>query len=210
MLRLSGPGCANAQSVSRKGHATGSRLARRWAWVLAVVLVLGAGTGYLAWTYGSGGVPGIGERAPGFVLEDGEGRPVSLNDYQGRPVVLVFYMTYGRDSCRVQLGKLRQSIAPIQAAGAEVLAISNDERVGAARMARDLGGAIRVLSEPSMRVIYRYGMKAHNMAMARMGYVLIDRAGMVPAREPEPRFGERVDDIVAVLRESTVVKTGGG
>ena len=109
----------------------------------------------------------------------------------------------------MQLGKLRQSIAPIQATGADVLAISNDERAGAARMASDLGGAIRVLSDPSMQVIYRCGMKGQNMAMARMGYVVIDRDGMVRAREPEPRFGERVDDIVAALRESTVVTSGG-
>lgn len=77
-------------------------------------------------------------------------------------------------------------------------------------MALELGRAIRVLSDPSMRVIYRYGMKSHNMAMARMGYVVIDRAGIVRARELEPRFGERVGDIAASLRAPTVVKTGGG
>jgi ferric-dicitrate binding protein FerR (iron transport regulator) len=72
------------------------RLARRWAWAFAVVIVLAGGVGYLASTYGWGGVTGIGERAPAFVLEDGEGRTVSLEDHLGRqPVVLVFYMTYG-------------------------------------------------------------------------------------------------------------------
>jgi peroxiredoxin len=90
-----------------------------------------------------------------------------------------------------------------------VFAISNDDRAGAARMAGDLKGAIRVLSDPSMRVIYRYGMKAQNMTMARMGYVLVDRAGIVRTRELEPRFGERVDDIVSSLREPPVVTTGG-
>jgi peroxiredoxin len=38
----------------------------------------------------------VGEPAPAFVLEDSEGRPVDLADDLGRrPVVLVFYMTYG-------------------------------------------------------------------------------------------------------------------
>ena len=56
-------------------------------------------------------------------------------------------------------------------------------------MAIDLKGAIRVLSDPSMRVIYRYGMKGERMAMAAMGYVLIDRAGLILARQRDPRFG---------------------
>lgn len=72
------------------------RRARRGLWALGVVAVVGATVGYLAWTYGWAGVPGIGDRAPAFVLEDGEGRPVGLGDYLGRkPVVLAFYMTYG-------------------------------------------------------------------------------------------------------------------
>ena len=109
----------------------------------------------------------------------------------------------------MQLGKLRQAMEPIRVAGAEVFAISNDDRAGAARMAGQLGGAIRVLSDPSMRAIYRYGMKGQNMPMAQMGYVVIDHSGVVRSRESEPRFGERVDDIAASLRASTVVNTGG-
>jgi len=37
-----------------------------------------------------------GEAAPRFVLQDSTGRQIFLADYLGRrPVVLVFYMTYG-------------------------------------------------------------------------------------------------------------------
>lgn len=77
-------------------------------------------------------------------------------------------------------------------------------------MAIELKGAIRVLSDPSMRVIYRYGMKGEQMAMAAMGYVLIDRAGLIRARQRDPRFGERVEEIVATLGGSAVATKDAG
>lgn len=85
-----------SKRIARNSRRRLRRLARRWAWAFAVVVVVAGGIGYLAWTYGWGGVAGVGDRAPAFVLEEGEGRTVSLEDYLGRqPVVLVFYMTYG-------------------------------------------------------------------------------------------------------------------
>lgn len=71
-------------------------------------------------------------------------------------------------------------------------------------MAGELKGTIRVLSDPSMRVIYRYGMKGQRMAMAEMGYVLIDRAGVIRARRIDKRFGERGDEITQELNNASV------
>ncbi|MBI4592982.1 MAG: redoxin domain-containing protein [Candidatus Rokubacteria bacterium] len=67
-----------------------------WAWVVGFLLVLGGGISYLAWTYGWAPAVTVGEAAPPFLLEDSDGHPVNVADYLGRkPVVLVFYMTYG-------------------------------------------------------------------------------------------------------------------
>lgn len=61
--------------------------------VLAVLL--SAGVGYLGWNLGWTAAT-EGDPAPPFVLPDHQGRQVALADYLGRkPVVLVFYMTYG-------------------------------------------------------------------------------------------------------------------
>jgi peroxiredoxin len=104
----------------------------------------------------------------------------------------------------VQLGKLREQIGRIRATGAEVFAISNDDREDASRMSGELLDDIRVLSDPSMRVIYRYGMKGERMAMADMGYVLIDGSGVIRARRIDPRFGDRSDEIVRVLGDASI------
>ena len=104
----------------------------------------------------------------------------------------------------MQLGKLRDQIGRIRATGAEVFAISNDDRENAGRMAAELRDSIRVLSDPSMRVIYRYGMKGERMPMADMGYVLIDRAGVIRARTIDRHLGERGDEIVRVLGDASI------
>jgi hypothetical protein len=68
---------------------------RRLIWVASIVLLLGGGITYLAWTYGWAGAVTEGEPAPVFVLQDADGHSVNLADYLGRkPVLLVFYMTY--------------------------------------------------------------------------------------------------------------------
>lgn len=71
------------------------RRKRRLLMLAALGLVVAAGVGYLGWNLGWTAAA-EGDPAPPFVLPDHQGRQVALADYLGRkPVVLVFYMTYG-------------------------------------------------------------------------------------------------------------------
>ena len=72
------------------------RRRKRGLLVSAVLaLLVAAVVGYLGWTLGWTAAA-EGDPAPSFILPDQQGRQVSLADYLGRkPVVLVFYMTYG-------------------------------------------------------------------------------------------------------------------
>lgn len=74
-------------------------------------------------------------------------------------------------------------------------------------MAAEIGADVVFLSDPSMRVIYRYGMKGENMPMADMGYVVIDGAGKIRARKIDRLFGEHVQEIVNAVKD--VTKPGG-
>ena len=88
-----------------------------------------------------------------------------------------------------------------------MLAISSDRRGDAVRMAAELGPDVVVLSDPSMRVIVKYGMKGHEMAMAEMGYVVIGASGRIHARRIDRAFGERAEDIVEAVRQSAAPTT---
>ena len=80
----------------RNRRAVGRQRRRRRRLILAAVgLFVAAGVGYLGWNLGWTAAA-EGDPAPPFVLPDHQGRQVALADYLGRkPVVLVFYMTYG-------------------------------------------------------------------------------------------------------------------
>ncbi len=68
-------------------------------------------------------------------------------------------------------------------------------------MALGLGLTFPILSDPAMRVIRAYGMKATGMAHADMGYVVIDRQGRIRAKAVDRRLGENVDHITGILQK---------
>ena len=90
--------------MSGRGKAAwmGRQQARRRRWIrrllviAATAVAIAGAVGYLGRNYGWSIATAVGRPAPRFVLPDHEGRPVALADYLGRkPVILVFYMTYG-------------------------------------------------------------------------------------------------------------------
>jgi peroxiredoxin Q/BCP len=67
-----------------------------------------------------------GTAAPDFTLPDQDGRPVSLSDFAGRPVVLYFYPKADTPGCTTQACSVRDRGAEYEAAGATVLGVSPD------------------------------------------------------------------------------------
>ena len=59
-----------------------------------------------------------------------------------------------------------------------------------------------MLSDRTLRVIHRYGMKDPERAFVLTGHVVIDRAGRIRARKVDPLFGEHAEEIVKVLQEA--------
>src|SRR3954469_19876174 len=68
-----------------------------------------------------------GDPAPDFTLTDHTGREVALHDLRGRKVVVFFYPAAMTPGCTKEACDFRDSLAPLQAAGYEVLGISPDK-----------------------------------------------------------------------------------
>ncbi len=68
----------------------------------------------------------IGDVAPDFTLISTEKTPVSLSDYKGKKVVVLFFPMAYTGVCTTELCSLRDDIATYSSLNAEILAISVD------------------------------------------------------------------------------------
>ena len=68
-----------------------------------------------------------GDKAPGFTLQDKEGKAVSLSDFQGRFVVLYFYPKDDTPGCTVEACSFRDAFDRIEGLDAVVLGVSPDD-----------------------------------------------------------------------------------
>lgn len=95
---------------------------------------------------------------------------------------------------------MQPRVRELEQAGAQVLGISIDKPEAAGTLAKELALTFPLLSDPSMGVIRRYGMKGEGMEMADMGYAVIDRRGRLREKKIDRKFAERMDDILAIVR----------
>jgi peroxiredoxin len=106
---------------------------------------------------------GVGEQAPGFMLEDIQGNQVTLSATRGKlPTVLVFYRGYWCPFCAHQLSELRSLLKADEQV--RVLAVSMDDHEKTKQLidkiAADGNGAVNftMLSDPGHKVIDAYGL----------------------------------------------------
>ncbi len=143
-----------------------------------------------------------GDPAPDFTLLDADGTQVALHDLRGRKVVLYVYPAASTPGCTTQACDFRDSLAPLQAAGYEVVGLSPDtpEKLAAFRDAEGL--TIPLLSDPSKQVLTGYGAYGEKslygktvVGVIRSTFVL-DEEGVVTSAS----YGVRAKGHVAKLR----------
>jgi len=67
---------------------------------------------------------GVGDKAPGFSLPATGDTTISLSDFEGRPVVLVFYPGDDTPVCTKQLNSYSKDLDEFESLNAQVLGIS--------------------------------------------------------------------------------------
>ena len=99
----------------------------------------------------------VGDEAPGFRLEDQDGRSWSLEEHRGGPVVLYFFPKADTPGCTTQACDVRDHWSDFTDLGAQVVGISPDTAARMNRFAAKYDLPHRLLGDPDRTVIDAYG-----------------------------------------------------
>ena len=120
--------------------------------------------------------------APGWELEDADGKRVSLEQFKGRPVVLIFYLGYGCLHCAEQLQAFAPMVAEFEKAGLAMCAISTDGPVDLKKSVENYDKGklpIPLTSNAGLEVFKAYRVFDDFEQQPLHGTVLIDESGLV-------------------------------
>lgn len=125
-----------------------------------------------------------GDKAPNFTLFNTEKKEVSLEDYKGKNVVVLFFPLAFTGVCTTELCTMRDDIGTYQGLDAEILAISVDSLFSLDKFKKEQNLNFELLSDFNKDVSRAYdslysdfvlGMKG----VSRRSAFVIDKEGIV-------------------------------
>jgi peroxiredoxin len=122
-----------------------------------------------------------GEQAPDFTLLDQDGNTVSLADYRGQAVVLVFYPADFSPICTDQLSVYQEVLDELEARGAKLVAISVDGAFCHKAFQNHLNLTIPLLADfhPKGEVARAYGVWSEDFGVSVHALVVVGPDGAV-------------------------------
>jgi peroxiredoxin len=126
----------------------------------------------------------VGQPAPDFKLFDSDKKSVSLGDYKGKNVLLLFFPQAFTGTCTKELCSTRDNIATYDKANAQVFGISVDSVFTLGRYKEDQGLNFPLLSDFNKEVSTTYGSLYDTFAFDMKGVskrsaFVIDKQGIV-------------------------------
>jgi peroxiredoxin len=122
-----------------------------------------------------------GEHAPDFTLKDQHNGEVSLREFEGKAIVLIFYPATFTGVCQRELEAVQQDLAQLQNASVQVIAVSVDSPYANKVWAEQQGFTFPILSDfwPHGAVAQSYGVFNEVAGRAVRATFVIDKAGVV-------------------------------
>lgn len=125
-----------------------------------------------------------GDAAPNFTLYSSDKQPVSLEDYRGKNVVLLFFPMAFSSVCTKELCSMRDSIADYEGLNSNILAISVDSPFTLDKFKSDQKLNFPLLSDFNKEVSAAYGALYEEFVfglkgVSRRSAFVIDKEGVI-------------------------------
>ncbi len=130
----------------------------------------------------------IGDKAPDFTLFNSEKKEVSLSDYKGKNVVVLFFPMAFTSVCTTELCTMRDDIAYYSGLNAEIVAISVDSPFTLAKFKEDQRLNFPLLSDFNKETSKSYDAYYEDFVMGMKG--VAKRAAFVVDKEGIVRYAE--------------------
>ena len=134
----------------------------------------------------------LGDKAPSFSLYSSDKKEISLKDYEGQNVVLLFFPLAFTSVCTEELCSMRDNIADYNSTDASVLAISVDSPQTLAKFKAELGLNFPLLSDFNKEVSRAYGDLYEQFVMGMRG--VSKRAAFVIDKNRAIQYAEVLDN----------------
>jgi len=133
----------------------------------------------------------VGETAPDFRGTTGDGAPLELSSYRGRPVVLYFYPKAHTTGCRLETRGFAENYPQLQRAGVAVVGVSVDSVEDQKSFAAECGAAFPLVADHDRSIARAYGVLGL-LGVARRVTFFIGPDGRVEDVVEGPRPGPHV------------------
>jgi len=104
-----------------------------------------------------------GKKPASFTLPDASGKPVSLDDFKGKDVVVYFYPKDDTPGCTKEACGFRDLWKELQRAGVVVLGVSADSAATHTKFASKYKLPFTLLSDPDRKVMEAWGAYGDKM-----------------------------------------------
>ena len=130
----------------------------------------------------------VGDKAPNFTLIATDKSEVSLSDFKGQKVVLLFFPMAFSGVCTTELCSLRDDIGTYEAMDAQVIAVSVNSFFTLAKFKELEGFSFPLLSDYNKEVCKLYGSFYEEFVLGMKGVskrsaFVIDQAGIIKYTE---------------------------
>jgi len=130
----------------------------------------------------------VGSKAPNFTLRNTEKAEVSLENYKGKNVVLLFFPLAFTGVCTTELCTMRDDIATYEGLDAEILAVSVDSLFTLEQFKKAENYNFQLLSDFNKNVSRAYGSLYEDFVLDMKGVskrsaFVIDKEGMIQYAE---------------------------